>query len=136
MPLKKAGRPAKITPEQWPALLRRSDMLLPAMRALATVEHLVPKRSWEDIAAFLQADYPQQMSFLRKHIPHLAATFEDTNLLATVKGPEARDQLLADALAGAELPDSLSPSYSRSIVMRARRARLRSLKERAAAARA
>lgn len=115
----KAGRPSKITQDDWPEFMRLSQQLLPICAALTAVLRSAKKRSLKDHLDFLRLDYPEQVSFLTEHLAKAQHVFNDKSLLATFKTDTTRAQKLADIFAGFKF--GVSPQYAMQQALAARR---------------
>jgi hypothetical protein len=113
------GRKRKISPEQWPVLLERSQQLQPAIWALIKAHRVVRKRSLNECLRYIEADYPEQTGFLLAREARLKQVLADKKLLGQVATEESTCRLVADAIAGAEF--ALSARYSLQLCRTARR---------------
>jgi hypothetical protein len=114
------GRKRKVSPEQWPVMLARSEALQPTIRALSMARHAAPKRDLTECLQYIAKDYPSTTEFLLKHEARFRQLYADKKLLGQVATEDSGYRLLADAMAGAEF--DLSPRYSIQICRTARRA--------------
>lgn len=123
------GRKRKVSPEQWPVMLARSEELQLTIRALFQARHAAPKRDLTECLHYIAKDHPSATEFLLKHETRVRQVFSDKKLLGQVATEASSYRLLADAMAGAEF--NLSPRYSIQICRTARRATAKRMQARA-----
>lgn len=115
----RAGRPSKMTHDDWPEFMRLSQQLVPLCAALTTVHRSAKKRGLKDHLDYLRLDYPEQVSFLTEHLPKAQQVLNDKALLAIFKTDKTRAQKLADIFAGFKF--GVSPQYAMQQALAARR---------------
>lgn len=98
----KPGRPTKITRNDWPKFLERSQFLLPLCRALLSLQRIAPNRTTEENLRHLASDYPEQVEYLLRFQTRLSESSGLEFAVKLAKTSNTQEQRLCDIWAGFE----------------------------------
>ena len=110
----KSGRHAGVKPHEYERLAMAGARLAPLVEKIDAEIRSGTKRTVAELIHFWEKDFPDQSSFLSKHLERFQSALKDTRLSERARKPKTRATAIADAMAGAEDGFSLSTSYEKA----------------------
>lgn len=98
----KLGRKANVQQRDYPEIAKMGERLAPVCELVVREQARKTKRTVPQILDFLAIDYPEEVSFLLKHLPRFEAVLKNKNLAKRATKTESRARIMADAMAGAD----------------------------------
>ena len=120
----RSGGKIKISPSQYDKILKRADLLRPAMEKILNELSSDTSHTLEEILDYCRKDHQEACNFLSLHLQSFQQAFNDKRVMDRAKTRiSARAGVLADAMAGTDYGLAFSTSIEK--VGEARRAKRR-----------